>query len=146
MVYAFNLRKAEIRQTVTVFAEPEIAVLVFQHQLAVVAIDLAIEISDPDCLTGSHAKQQIVAITHEVGDLVAAGANLHNAGLVYVQVVERHGPRTSGGLVGYYRNHETVLLQRGNIGDRNSLSPGTPSNIQETGFLRTANRCDVQSL
>jgi hypothetical protein len=45
------LRELEIRQAIAMFAKPEISVFVFQHQLAVFAVNLMIEVAYPDRLT-----------------------------------------------------------------------------------------------
>ena len=103
--------------------QPEVAIFILQHQLAVLTIHLAEKVPDADGLAGTHPKKEIVTVAHEVGDLIFIRANPHDARFFDIKFIERHGLRTTGGLVGNDRNHETFLLQRGNIGDRNSCRP-----------------------
>jgi hypothetical protein len=129
LIYAFDLRETKVSQTVAMLTQPEVAIFILQHELAVLTINLAKKVSDADGLAGAHPKKEIITVAHEVGDLILICTDPHDARFFHIQIIERHGLRTTGGLVGYDRNHKTVLLQRGNIGNRNSLPPVTSGNI-----------------
>nr|WP_244635008.1 hypothetical protein [Agrobacterium salinitolerans] len=69
-------------------AEPQISIFVLQNELAVLTLKLSVEVSDPDRLARTHAKEEIIAVANEIGDLVTGRANLDDAGFVHVQFVE----------------------------------------------------------
>ncbi|MDP9773351.1 hypothetical protein SAMN05421750_11322 [Agrobacterium pusense] len=76
-------------------AEPEISIFVLEDELAVLTLKLAVEVSDPDRFARPHSEEEIIAIAHEVGDLVAGCTYLDDAGLVHVQAVKRYSPGIS---------------------------------------------------